>query len=78
MDGIETLELGLPVTVPNLPSFARKQDINVRYAVLPPYAYIHIHWDIKRNELVYEVEEPILDQRERNFRRIRKRRRRSN
>ncbi|MBU2496543.1 MAG: type II/IV secretion system ATPase subunit [Nanoarchaeota archaeon] len=64
MDGVETLNLAVPIAAPNLPSFARKQDIDVRYAVIPPYSYIHIYWDKEKNELIYEVEEPELDEEE--------------
>jgi len=65
MVGIESLQLEVVAPVPRLPPYKKKQTINVRYAVVPPYAFIHIYWDSVKKELVYEVEEPQLDSRER-------------
>lgn len=47
-----------------IPPFSDKQKINVRYPLLPPYAFAHIFWDMKNNELVYHLEEPLLDETE--------------
>ncbi|MFQ5474263.1 MAG: type II/IV secretion system ATPase subunit, partial [Candidatus Nanoarchaeia archaeon] len=44
-----------------LPPFQQKKAINIRYPLMPPYAFVHIYWDKKENELVYVVEEPLLD-----------------
>ncbi len=43
-----------------LPEFKDAREVNVRYPLLPPYAYAHIFWDTENKELVYVVEEPIL------------------
>jgi len=53
-----------PKLVP-LPSYDNKKTINVRYPLIPPYAYAHIYWDQNENELMYVVEEPVLDETER-------------
>lgn len=47
---------------PELPKFqdVSRENIDVRYALIAPYAYAHIHWDDKLKELIYEVEEPQL------------------
>ncbi|MBM3233384.1 hypothetical protein FJZ18_04430 [Candidatus Pacearchaeota archaeon] len=47
-------------TVPPLPRIEDKKKINVRYMLAPPYTSAHIYWDSKINELVYEIEEPLL------------------
>ena len=47
-----------------LPDVKEKQKIDVTYPLLEPFASAHIHWDNENNELVYEIEEPKLDQRE--------------
>ena len=44
-----------------LPPFEQKKTINVRYPLMPPYAFVHLYWDAKTNELMYKVEEPVLD-----------------
>jgi flagellar protein FlaI len=48
-----------------LPAYEQKRSINVRYPLIPPYAFAHLYWDEKQNELIYAIEEPVLDQTER-------------
>lgn len=36
--------------------------LDVRYPLIPPYAYAHIFWDPENNELVYYIEEPELNE----------------
>ncbi len=50
--------------VTQLPDFPNKALTDIRYPLIPPYAFAHVHWDEKDNELVYEVEEPILTEAE--------------
>ncbi|MEK6861175.1 MAG: type II/IV secretion system ATPase subunit [Nanoarchaeota archaeon] len=53
--------------VPAIPQVPEKQKINFRYPLIEPYAYAHIYWDFQNNELVYYIEEPSLDESERNL-----------
>jgi len=53
--------------VPPLKKLKDKTKIDVRYCVLSPYAFIHIHWDPKEYEVVYEIEEPILSDAEKAY-----------
>jgi flagellar protein FlaI len=50
-----------------LPDIKDKTKFNIRYPLMPPYAYAHIFWDNKRNELVYYVQEPLLSDREKEL-----------
>ena len=50
--------------MPSLPSLQDTTRINVRYPLIEPYAYAHIYWDQATNELVYQVEEPPLNESE--------------
>lgn len=43
-----------------LPPYENKTQINVRYPLIPPFAFAHIFWDSKNKELVYYIEEPIM------------------
>lgn len=54
-------EINLNPTIPQLPKLKDKKDVNVRYLLMPPYASTHIHWDEKIKEIVYDLEEPILN-----------------
>jgi len=49
---------------PPLPKIADKTKINVRYSLIAPYVSAHIYWDPKITELVYEIEEPLLNDEE--------------
>ena len=48
-------------SVPPLPRIQDKTKINIRYTVISPYVSVHIYWNKKYGELMYEVEEPRLD-----------------
>lgn len=50
--------------IPALPKFSDKRLIDVRYSLISPYANTHIHWDSKKEELIYELEEPLLNETE--------------
>lgn len=64
----ETLfKLAPPAALPTLPSFSDKTSVNIRYPLIEPYAYAHIFWERASNELVYQVEEPVLSGEERGL-----------
>ncbi len=47
--------------IPALPRIADKTKIDMRYSLISPYANAHIYWDPESRELVYDLEEPMLD-----------------
>ena len=47
--------------IPPLKKLKNKTKINVRYCLISPFTFAHIYWDYKTYELVYEIEEPILN-----------------
>ena len=50
--------------IPKLKKERNKTKINVRYCLIAPFAYVHIYWDPKEYEVVYHLEEPVLDKKE--------------
>lgn len=46
-----------PISFPKVP----KDQVDVRYPLLEPYAYAHIKWDEEAGELIYSLEEPHLE-----------------
>ncbi|MCJ7478593.1 MAG: type II/IV secretion system ATPase subunit [Candidatus Nanohaloarchaeota archaeon QJJ-7] len=42
-------------------------EIDIRYPLLEPFADAHIYWDDDEEELIYEVEEPSLSEREKEI-----------
>src|SRR3989344_5100652 len=56
-----TLQINLNPVIPPLKKPQDKKSVDVRYMLIAPYASAHIYWDKKLSELVYELEEPILD-----------------
>ncbi len=53
--------------VPNLKKIRDKTKIDVRYALVSPFCFTHIYWDFKNYELVYDVEEPQLNEIEETY-----------
>src|SRR3989338_1105079 len=52
--------INLNPEIPSLPRIKNKKLIDVRYILVSPFAAAHIYWDEKISEVVYEVEEPLL------------------
>jgi len=61
------IEINLNPTIPALPKIADKTKINIRYTLIAPYVSVHIYWDKKEGELIYHVEEPILNEQEKGL-----------
>lgn len=47
--------------IPPIKKIKDKTQINIRYCLIEPFTYVHIYWDPKIYELVYHIEEPVLD-----------------
>jgi archaeal flagellar protein FlaI len=58
------VQINLSPTIPPLKKFDDKRKIDIRYILVSPYASAHIFWDDQSKELVYEIEEPIIDENE--------------
>ena len=54
--------------IPPLKRMIDKTKINIRYCLISPFAFAHIYWDPKIYELVYKIEEPILNEKEKEDR----------
>ena len=63
----ERIVINLSPTIPALPKVKDKTQVDVRYALISPYAFVHIHYDKELLELVYELEEPLLSGEEKNL-----------
>ncbi len=47
--------------IPPLHKIENKTKINLRYVLIDPFVTAHIHWDAKIGEVVYDIEEPLLN-----------------
>ena len=56
------IEINTSPPIPALPRVEDKTKVDVRYALISPFANAHIFWDSEAGELVYELEEPILQE----------------
>jgi len=54
------IKIDVSPPIPALPRITDKTSIDLRYALIAPYANAHLFWNKKKGELIYEVEEPIL------------------
>ncbi len=50
-----------------LPDVKDRRQINIRYPLLAPYAFAHVYWDDEAKEVLYTVEEPILNDAEKEI-----------
>lgn len=57
----EKIVIELNPAIPPLPRADDKTKLDVRYALISPYAFAHIYWDSRISELIYEIEEPLLN-----------------
>ncbi len=62
------VQINFSPQVPVLEKVKDKTKIDVRYCVISPFAFVHIYWSEKMYELVYEIEEPILNEEEQIYR----------
>jgi len=70
MEGIQNysrVKINFSPIVPPLKRIKDKTKIDVRYSVISPFAFVHIYWDPKIYEVLYEVEEPRLDETETKY-----------
>ena len=60
----EKIVINLSPVIPALPRAKDKTKVDVRYMLISPYASAHIYFDKNLLELVYEIEEPVLNSEE--------------
>ena len=56
------IAININPTVPALPRMEDKKKVDIRYMLVPPYASVHIYWNDKVNEVMYDIEEPLLQE----------------
>ncbi len=56
--------------IAELPNIKDRTKIDVRYPLIPPYAFAHIFWSEQKKELIYNVEEPALSEPEKEILRL--------
>ncbi len=52
------------VETPVIPDFKSKSEIDVKYPLIKPFVDVHIHWSAKKKEVLYEILEPELNEKE--------------
>ena len=58
------------IETPIIPEFKNKAEIDVRYPLIKPYVNVHIHFSKEKKTLLYEVEEPELNEKEKKLLKI--------
>src|SRR3989344_1020887 len=64
---MDKIEINTSPSIPRLARPADKTKVNVRYTLISPYSSAHIYWDKPSSEMMYDVEEPILDGKEKEI-----------
>lgn len=67
IQNFQKVEINFFPANPKLKKVRDKTRINVRYPLIAPFAFVHIYWDPKEYELVYEIEEPKLTPEENSY-----------
>ncbi|MDD5699840.1 MAG: type II/IV secretion system ATPase subunit [Candidatus Nanoarchaeia archaeon] len=62
------VELDFSPQIPKMNKIEDKTEIDVRYCLISPFAFAHVYWDPKIYEVVYELEEPLLNRKEEEYR----------
>ncbi len=68
IESYEKVNLNFHPKVPPMEKIHDRTQIDVRYCVIAPFAFIHIYWDDTIYELVYDIEEPVLTEQEKQYR----------
>jgi flagellar protein FlaI len=55
------MQINLNPKIPSIPKSEDKTKIDLRYMLVVPYASAHIYWNEKSGEVVYDLEEPFLN-----------------
>ncbi len=61
------VEIDFSPIIPPMKKITDKTQVDVRYCLISPFAYAHVHWDPQIYELVYDVEEPMLNKIEQEY-----------
>ncbi|MFW6310656.1 MAG: type II/IV secretion system ATPase subunit [Nanoarchaeota archaeon] len=61
------VEINFNPQKPNLNLSKNKTQLDIRYCLIYPFAFAHIYWDEKEYEIKYDIEEPILNEEEENY-----------
>lgn len=60
----QKISINVTPILPVLRKYSDKKQIDIRYSLISPFANAHIYWDNKESELIYDVEEPLLNNEE--------------
>jgi len=58
------VEIDFNPKVPPVKRIKDKTKIDIRYGLISPFTFAHIYWNPKISEVVYDIEEPILNEKE--------------
>jgi flagellar protein FlaI len=67
IEGFQRVAIDFSPRIPPLKKILEKTQINVRYSLISPFAFAHIYWDPNSFEVVYDVEEPPMDEKEKIY-----------
>ncbi|HTZ41856.1 MAG TPA: type II/IV secretion system ATPase subunit, partial [Candidatus Omnitrophota bacterium] len=69
--GIENfpkVEIDFSPQIPKMNKIEDKTKVDIRYCLISPFAFAHIYWNPEIYEIVYELEEPLLNKKEEDYR----------
>ncbi|MBD3247604.1 secretion system protein E [Candidatus Pacearchaeota archaeon] len=67
IESFPKVQIDFTPKLPRIQKIKDKTKVNLRYSLISPFTFAHIYWDDKNFELAYEVEEPILNDQEKKY-----------
>jgi flagellar protein FlaI len=58
------VEIDFTPKIPPIKRIKDKTKIDLRYSLISPFAFAHIYWNPEISEVVYDIEEPVLNETE--------------
>jgi flagellar protein FlaI len=58
------VEIDFTPKIPPIKRIKEKTKIDIRYSLISPFAFAHIYWNSNLFEVVYDIEEPVLNETE--------------
>ncbi len=67
IEGFPRVQIDFEQKIRTFKKIKDKTKVNIRYCLVSPFSYIHIYWDPKIYEVVYDIEEPTLTEPEKAY-----------
>ena len=61
-DEVKRFRIGMPKKIVIIPNIKTIEELDVKYPLIPPFTYAHIHWSDEDKEIIYSIIQPELNE----------------